>query len=83
MVRVTDARVDDLFMQAPGPGIPEDCQVVCETDFNCDQNIGFVDLNAVLAAWGPCPGCPEDLDGNGSVGFTDLNTLLAGWGDCV
>jgi hypothetical protein len=36
----------------------------------------------LLSAWGPCAGCPEDLDGNGAVGFNDLTILLAAWGAC-
>ena len=40
---------------------------------------GFLEL---LATWGPCPGCPTDLDGDGLVGITDLLALLAAWGPC-
>jgi hypothetical protein len=31
----------------------------------------------LLSVWGPCPGCPADLDGDGNVGFTDLVFLLS------
>ena len=49
-------------------------------DINCDGIVNTVDLLRLLAAWGPCPGCPEDLDGNGVVNTADLLTLLAEWG---
>jgi hypothetical protein len=38
------------------------------------------DLLALLSAWGPCGGCPEDLDGDGNVSTADLLILLANWG---
>jgi hypothetical protein len=38
------------------------------------------DLLALLAAWGECPGCPEDIDGNGVVDTADLLILLGNWG---
>ena len=37
----------------------------------------------LLASWGPCAGCPADLDCNGVVGAFDLLNLLAVWGECV
>jgi len=49
-------------------------------DINCDGVVNTVDLLRLLAAWGPCPGCPEDLDGNNVVNTADLLTLLAEWG---
>ena len=36
-------------------------------------------LLLVLASWGPCPGCPADLDGDGTVDAADLSDLLANW----
>ena len=51
-------------------------------DFDGNGSIGFADLSSLLNAWGPCPGCPEDLSGDGSVGFADLSTLLNNWGCC-
>jgi hypothetical protein len=54
----------------------------CPADVDASGEVGFGDLIAVLAAWGPCPACPEDLDGSGEVGFGDLITLLAEWGAC-
>ena len=29
-------------------------------DLNADGTIGFADLSAMLADWGPCPGCPYE-----------------------
>ena len=37
---------------------------------------------SILAAWGTCGGCPEDLDGNGEVNGADVGLLLAVWGAC-
>ena len=56
--------------------------VTCSGDVDGDGMIGFPDLLAVLAAWGPCPGCPEDVDGNGAVAFEDLLAVLSSWGPC-
>ncbi len=49
-------------------------------DFNGDEIVDVVDLLALLAVWGPCGACPEDLDQDGMVGVTDLLALLANWG---
>ncbi|MBX3373649.1 MAG: hypothetical protein KF817_07430, partial [Phycisphaeraceae bacterium] len=51
-------------------------------DLNGDWAVDFNDLLAVLAAWGPCEGCPEDLSGNDEVDFADVLIVLANWGDC-
>jgi len=51
-----------------------------EGDTDCDGLVGFTDLTALLAAWGPCAGaCSADLDGNTIVDFEDLLLLLANW----
>jgi hypothetical protein len=56
----------------------------CPEDVDANGSVGFGDLVAVLAAWGPCrPDCPEDLDGDGAVGFGDLVAVLATWGPCA
>ena len=39
-------------------------------------------LLELLAAWGPNPGDPADLDGDGVVGILDFLELLAAWGPC-
>jgi uncharacterized membrane protein len=54
----------------------------CVGDLDGDGTVGFTDLVAVLAAWGPCDGCLEDIDEDGVVGFTDLVTVLSNWGPC-
>ena len=40
------------------------------------------DLLALLGVWGPCPGCPEDINGDGVVNVVDLLILLSAWGPC-
>jgi hypothetical protein len=37
----------------------------------------------VLAGWGPCSGCPADVDANGVIDAGDLALVLAGWGGCT
>ncbi|MBT8486681.1 MAG: hypothetical protein HKO59_04295 [Phycisphaerales bacterium] len=54
----------------------------CFPDLDGSDDVGFADLLAVIAEWGPCAGCPEDLDGSGDVGFSDLLKVLARWGPC-
>ncbi|NNF42291.1 MAG: DNRLRE domain-containing protein [Phycisphaerales bacterium] len=54
----------------------------CQGDLDDSGDVGFNDLLAVLAAWGPCDGCVEDIDMSGDVGFTDLLVILAAWGPC-
>ncbi len=49
-------------------------------DSDGDGAIGIIDLLQLLAQWGPCSGCDEDLDGDNVVGVTDLLALLSGWG---
>ena len=50
-------------------------------DVDGDGVIGFGDLLAILAAFGPCEGgpCPADVDGDGAVSFNDLLAVLAAW----
>ncbi len=49
-------------------------------DVDDDGVVGFSDLLAVLAAWGPCDGaCPADVDNDGTVGFSDLLVVLGAW----
>jgi hypothetical protein len=55
----------------------------CIADVNGDESIDFLDLNAVLSAFGATgePGAnPADLNGDGVVNFTDLNAVLVGFG---
>lgn len=59
------------------------CPNFCPADLDGDLDVGFGDLLAVLAAWGPCADCPEDLDGSGAVGFGDVLALLGAWGSCL
>ncbi len=49
-------------------------------DVTGDGIIDVMDLIAVLAAWGECPGvCPEDINGDGFVDIADLLLLLSHW----
>ncbi len=54
----------------------------CPVDFDGDGEVGFGDVLAVLASWGPCASCREDLDGDGMVGFSELLLVLGNWGVC-
>jgi len=56
--------------------------VTCPGDIDFNGDVGFGDLVALLAAWGPCCGCAEDIDRDGAVTFGDLLVVLAGWGPC-
>ena len=62
-----------IFTLLPGP-----------IDLDGDGGVGFGDLTALLANWGPCAGggtcCLGDIGCDGSVGFADLSALLANWG---
>ncbi len=51
-------------------------------DTDGDGVVGIADFLAVLAAWGPCPGCREDLTGDGVVGIADFLLVLSSWGPC-
>jgi hypothetical protein len=44
--------------------------------------VSVTDFLELLAAWGPNPGHPADIDGDGTVGVTDFLQLLANWGGC-
>jgi len=49
---------------------------------NGDGIVGINDFLDLLAAWGPNPGHPADLNNDGIVGINDFLTLLANWGPC-
>jgi len=50
------------------------------TDVVCDGEVNTEDLLVVLGAWGPCVGCPADVNGDDQVNTEDLLALLADWG---
>lgn len=54
----------------------------CQSDLNCDGQVGVSDAIVMLGAWGPNSCHPADLDGDGAVGVSDLVTLLSAWGPC-
>ena len=51
------------------------------TDF-ANGDVAFGDILQVISNWGPCSGCPQDVDGNGTVGFSDILGIVATWGPC-
>ena len=65
----TDFSIERLVAAEPIPG-----------DANADGAVNIQDFLAVLAAWGPCTGCSEDLNDDGVVGINDLLIVLANWG---
>ncbi|MCZ6542851.1 MAG: PQQ-dependent sugar dehydrogenase, partial [Planctomycetota bacterium] len=81
-----DAAGEIYIVDRSGTTTGEVYKIVPETptippaDFNCDGSVGILDLLSLLAQWGPCDGCLQDLDGDGQVGIFDLLTLLAQWG---
>lgn len=54
----------------------------CRQDIDGNGAVDFGDLLTVLAAWGPCDGCPEDLLCDGSVDFADVLAVIGTWGAC-
>jgi hypothetical protein len=48
-------------------------------DVNGDGLVNTDDLLAVLAAFGPCGGCPEDFNGDGIVDVNDILTVVGNW----
>ena len=71
----------------PGLGYAMTALVVdpCVGDLDGDGIVNGLDLQRVLAQWGPCPidaSCTGDLTGDGIVGGADFSLLLANWGEC-
>lgn len=63
----------------------------CPPDIDGDGEVGFGDVLAVLAEWGPCvpcpPTCAADITGGPegpdcAVDFIDLLSVLSNWGAC-
>ncbi|MCP3905546.1 MAG: hypothetical protein GY715_18120 [Planctomycetes bacterium] len=51
-------------------------------DVNGNGMVGFDDILAIIAVWGPCPPpslCPADLNCSGLVGFDDIYIVIANW----
>ena len=54
-------------------------ETTLQGDINGDGVVDVVDLLALLADFGSCPGCPADLNGDGVVDVVDLLMVLANW----
>ncbi len=63
-------------------GIDTSCPADIEPIGNVDGSVNVTDLLALLAAWGPNPGHPADINDDGNVNVTDLLALLGAWGVC-
>jgi hypothetical protein len=51
-------------------------------DFNSNGGVDQADLLLMLANWGLCEGCSEDIDQSGQIDIDDLLALLTSWGPC-
>jgi len=38
------------------------------------------DLLELIEAWGPCSGCPSDLNGDGFTDVSDILIVIGNWG---
>jgi hypothetical protein len=54
----------------------------CPWDLDGDGFVGLGDLAALLAAWGPCPGCAADFECDLAADVNDFLALLQRWGPC-
>ena len=48
-------------------------------DVDGDGQVGVTDVLALIAVWGPCKGCIEDLNNDGIVNVTDLLEVIGNW----
>ena len=48
-------------------------------DVDDDGVVNVADVLAIIAAWGPCDGCTEDLNNDGNVDVNDLLEVIANW----
>jgi hypothetical protein len=78
---VAELYEDDVLERGPD----EVCDVVVDAgpaDIDRSGVVDVADLVDLLAAWGPCSGCPEDVTGDDVVDAEDLVALLDAWGSC-
>ncbi len=61
-------------------GVLDWCECPGDVVGNC--NVGFADMLAVIAGWGPCESCPQDVTRDGDVGYADVLEILRTWGPC-
>jgi len=62
-----------------GNGIADPCEASVG-DINGDSRVNHTDLLDVMNNFGPCGGCPADLDLSGTVDFADLAIIVNHWG---
>lgn len=55
----------------------------CLGDFDGSGAIDFGDVLSLIANWGPCDDCPQDVIPDGQVDFSDLLVLLSNFGGCA
>ena len=64
-------------------GVPDECEgTPCPADVDCSGVVDFADLVELLAAWGRCRRCREDITRDDFVDFEDILALLVAWGVC-
>ena len=74
LVAIGAARAARLVIEAT------DGPACAPADFDCDGAVNGDDLGRLLAAWGICGSCAEDLTGDGAVDGDDMGQLLSAWG---
>ncbi len=77
----------DAVVASPATAGPPPCEPPmdwrCQPDLDGNGSVGaFGDFFPLLAAYGPCPGCPEDLNGDDQVDNFDMMLLLDCFGPC-
>ncbi|MCP3903022.1 MAG: hypothetical protein GY715_05235 [Planctomycetes bacterium] len=76
-----DSRTHPLAQFRPVLSVTYDAPP-CPEDLDGSGDVGFGDILAIIAAWGPCGACAEDLSGNGAVDFADVLLVIGAWGSC-
>src|SRR5262249_3769405 len=55
------------------------CQGGLIGDVTGDNHVNIDDLVQIITHWGPCPGCPADVDHNGVVNIDDMVIVITHW----
>jgi hypothetical protein len=79
-----DIAAVDLVAVGSTPVYYDDLRLepICLGDIDGNESVSVTDFLALLAAWGPNPGHPADLNNDGVVNVLDFLALLANWGPC-